>query len=72
MLHHQRSQKHGYAVDSTSLPSRDWKTLFLNANDLSNEGIIHTFQALSFFSVQFHPEACGGPARRTPSSSSAT
>ena len=29
-------------------------------------------QALSFFSVQFHPEACGGPARTTPSSSSAT
>ena len=27
------SQNHGYAVDSTSLPSRDWKTLFLNAID---------------------------------------
>ena len=53
------SQNHGYAVDSNSLPSRDWKTLFLNANDLSNEGIIHTSKP--FFSVQFHPEACGGP-----------
>lgn len=51
-------QNHGYAVDSESLPP-DWKTLFLNANDLSNEGIIHTSRP--FFSAQFHPEACGGP-----------
>ena len=51
-------QNHGYAVDSNSLPS-DWRSLFLNANDLSNEGIIHTSKP--FFSVQFHPEACGGP-----------
>jgi hypothetical protein len=52
------SQNHGYAVDSTTLPS-DWKPMFLNANDLSNEGIIHTTNP--FFSVQFHPEAFGGP-----------
>ena len=51
-------QNHGYAVDSESLPA-DWRTLFLNANDLSNEGIIHTSRP--FFSAQFHPEACGGP-----------
>jgi carbamoyl-phosphate synthase/aspartate carbamoyltransferase len=51
-------QNHGYAVDSDSLPS-NWKTLFLNANDHSNEGIIHTSRP--FFSAQFHPEACGGP-----------
>ena len=51
-------QNHGFAVDSDTLPS-DWKTLFLNANDLSNEGIIHSSKP--FFSVQFHPEACGGP-----------
>ena len=51
-------QNHGYAVDSDSLPA-DWRTLFLNANDLSNEGIIHTSRP--FFSAQFHPEACGGP-----------
>ena len=49
---------HGYAVDSDSLPT-EWKPLFLNANDLSNEGIIHTSKP--FFSVQFHPEACPGP-----------
>ena len=51
-------QNHGYAVDSDSLPE-NWKTLFLNANDMSNEGIIHTSKP--FFSAQFHPEACGGP-----------
>ena len=52
------SQNHGYAVDCASLPE-GWKSLFLNANDLSNEGIIHASKP--FFSVQFHPEACGGP-----------
>lgn len=52
-------QNHGFAVDSKSLPSL-WKPLFINANDLSNEGIIHTSKP--FFSVQFHPEASGGPA----------
>ena len=36
---------------------------FMNANDLSNEGIIHTSKP--FFSVQFHPEACGGPRDTT-------
>ena len=51
-------QNHGYAVDSESLPPQ-WRSLFINANDLSNEGIIHTSKP--FFSVQFHPEACGGP-----------
>ncbi|KAL3665461.1 hypothetical protein V7S43_009499 [Phytophthora oleae] len=51
-------QNHGYAVDSNSLPE-GWKTFFMNANDKSNEGIIHEHKP--FFSVQFHPEACGGP-----------
>uniref|UniRef100_A0A7S2ECQ3 Carbamoyl-phosphate synthase (glutamine-hydrolyzing) n=2 Tax=Trieres chinensis TaxID=1514140 RepID=A0A7S2ECQ3_TRICV len=51
-------QNHGFAVDADSLPD-GWKPLFLNANDLSNEGIIHTSKP--FFSVQFHPEASGGP-----------
>ena len=52
------AQNHGYAVDSSTLPP-EWRTFFLNANDFSNEGIIHTTKP--FFSVQFHPEACGGP-----------
>ncbi len=51
-------QNHGFAVDSKSLPS-EWKQLFMNANDLTNEGIVHINKP--FFSVQFHPEASGGP-----------
>lgn len=51
-------QNHGYAVDPASLPE-GWKPLFLNANDLTNEGIVHT--SMPWFSAQFHPEAAGGP-----------
>lgn len=51
-------QNHGYAVNSSTLPT-NWKPLFLNANDLTNEGIVHTNKPV--FSVQFHPEASGGP-----------
>ena len=51
-------QNHGFAVDAKSLPA-NWKPLFINANDLTNEGIVHTDKP--FFSVQFHPEASGGP-----------
>ncbi|RWS23975.1 CAD protein-like protein, partial [Leptotrombidium deliense] len=52
------SQNHGYAVDITSL-NDDWVALFTNANDKSNEGIIH--KSKPFFSVQFHPEHTAGP-----------
>eukprot|EP00467_Chlorarachnion_reptans_P021401 CAMPEP_0114505530 /NCGR_PEP_ID=MMETSP0109-20121206/10904_1 /TAXON_ID=29199 /ORGANISM="Chlorarachnion reptans, Strain CCCM449" /LENGTH=1462 /DNA_ID=CAMNT_0001683979 /DNA_START=76 /DNA_END=4464 /DNA_ORIENTATION=+ len=51
-------QNHGFAVDTKSLP-KDWRPFFVNANDNSNEGIIHTYKPIS--SVQFHPEAMGGP-----------
>lgn len=51
-------QNHGYAVDVLTLPP-DWQPLFVNANDFTNEGIIHAYKP--FFSVQFHPEAMGGP-----------
>mmetsp|Transcript_8103 Transcript_8103/g.9355 ORF Transcript_8103/g.9355 Transcript_8103/m.9355 type:complete len:1365 (-) Transcript_8103:22-4116(-) len=51
-------QNHGFAVDDDSL-TKHWKSLFINANDMSNEGIIH--DSKPFFSVQFHPEASGGP-----------
>jgi len=52
------SQNHGYAVDDNTLPD-DWKPLFTNVNDGTNEGIRH--REKPFFSVQFHPEAASGP-----------
>ncbi len=52
------SQNHGYAVDSSTL-SKEWKPLFVNLNDGSNEGIRHTGNP--WLSAQFHPEACSGP-----------
>ena len=52
------SQNHGYAVDGATL-GKDWRELFVNMNDGSNEGIRH--QTNPWFSSQFHPEACSGP-----------
>ena len=52
------SQNHGYAVDSATL-GNDWRELFVNMNDGSNEGIRHLSHP--WFSSQFHPEACSGP-----------
>lgn len=52
-------QNHGYAVDAKSLKA-NWTPFFINANDHSNEGIIHKWRPWS--SVQFHPEAMGGPS----------
>lgn len=52
------SQNHGYAVKVSTLPD-GWKEYFVNANDGSNEGIIHS--SLPYFSVQFHPESAPGP-----------
>ena len=52
------SQNHGYAVETSSLP--DFARLsFVNVNDETCEGIDYT--DIPAFSVQFHPEACGGP-----------
>ena len=52
------SQNHGYAVDAKTLGS-DWRELFVNMNDGSNEGIAH--RQNPWFTSQFHPEACSGP-----------
>ncbi|XP_064911474.1 multifunctional protein CAD isoform X2 [Columba livia] len=52
------AQNHGFAVEASSLPP-DWAPLFTNANDGSNEGLVH--QHKPFFSVQFHPEHRAGP-----------
>jgi carbamoyl-phosphate synthase small subunit len=50
------TQNHGFAV--SKIPS-GFKPWFINANDSTNEGIIH--KTLPFMSVQFHPEATPGP-----------
>ena len=52
------SQNHGYAVESETLPDYA-KLSFVNANDNTCEGV--TYTDIPAFSVQFHPEACGGP-----------
>lgn len=53
------SQNHGYAVVSGSIDSKTAKELFVNVNDGTCEGI--RYLDCPAFSVQFHPEACGGP-----------
>lgn len=50
------TQNHGFAVGTLPLNFEPW---FTNANDGSNEGIMHVSQP--FMSVQFHPEAHPGP-----------
>ncbi|KAJ1722954.1 Multifunctional pyrimidine synthesis protein CAD [Coemansia erecta] len=52
------SQNHGYALDDSKMPA-GWDRYYVNANDGSNEGIRHL--SMPFRSVQFHPEAKGGP-----------
>ena len=52
------SQNHGYAVDPLRL-SDDWEPSYINLNDGTCEGIAH--KSKPFSSVQFHPEASGGP-----------
>ena len=52
------TQNHGFTVDEKKLPY-GFKRWFYNANDNTNEGLIH--EKLPFFSVQFHPEATPGP-----------
>lgn len=53
------SQNHGYAVVGESVDKKVARELFVNGNDATNEGLRY-FDAPAF-SVQFHPEACGGP-----------
>ena len=53
------SQNHGYAVVSGSLPQTAGYISHINANDGTCEGIKYT--NIPAFSVQFHPEAAGGP-----------
>ena len=53
------SQNHGYAVISSSIPEDIGYVSHKNANDGTCEGI--KYKAFPCFTVQFHPEACGGP-----------
>jgi carbamoyl-phosphate synthase small subunit len=53
------SQNHGYAVLSESIDKKIADEWFVNVNDNTNEGIIYKDAPVR--SVQFHPEACGGP-----------
>ncbi len=50
------TQNHGFAVGKIPEGFKPW---FTNANDRSNEGLMH--EKLPFMSVQFHPEANPGP-----------
>lgn len=50
------TQNHGFEVNEIPKGFKAW---FTNANDGSNEGLIH--EKLPFMSVQFHPESTPGP-----------
>ena len=52
------SQNHGYAVVSESL--KNGVVRYIQANDKTCEGV--DYPEARAFSVQFHPEACAGPA----------
>ncbi|NWI87358.1 CPSM synthase, partial [Pitta sordida] len=52
------AQNHGYAIHSSTLPP-GWKPLFVNANDQTNEGIMHETRPI--FTAQFYPDANPGP-----------
>lgn len=49
------TQNHGFAIGKIPKGFKPW---FVNANDGTNEGIIH--EKLPFMSVQFHPESSPG------------
>ena len=53
------SQNHGYAVVGDTVPAAMGRVSHLNANDQTCEGVVYT--AWDCFTVQFHPEASGGP-----------
>jgi carbamoyl-phosphate synthase small subunit len=50
------TQNHGFSVKKIPNGFKEW---FYNANDNTNEGIIH--KSLPFMSAQFHPESSPGP-----------
>ena len=52
------SQNHGYAVNADSLPENA-ELSWVNVNDGTCEGV--SYKNAPVYTVQFHPEACGGP-----------
>ena len=53
------SQNHGYAVVGDSVDASVAEISAVNANDNTVEGL--RYKNFDCFTVQFHPEACGGP-----------
>lgn len=53
------TQNHGYVVADRTVPEDVAEISFRNANDASTEGL--HYLGKNVFTVQFHPEACGGP-----------
>ncbi|MHA1729543.1 MAG: glutamine-hydrolyzing carbamoyl-phosphate synthase small subunit [Promethearchaeota archaeon] len=52
-------QNHGYAIKlNETIKSAGFKSLFINLEDQTNEGIFHEKKPI--FGVQFYPEACAG------------
>ncbi len=56
---HITAQNHGYAVDAESLQGSGLKVSHINLNDGTVEGMMH--ETLPIMTIQFHPEASGGP-----------
>ena len=53
------SQNHGYAVVGDSIDPAIGQMSYWNVNDKTCEGV--SYQNGLVYTVQFHPEACGGP-----------
>ena len=53
------SQNHGYALEKESLSKTELRPWFINADDGTIEGVIHSHKPC--MAVQFHPEATPGP-----------
>lgn len=54
------SQNHGYTVKQESVEGKAVSVSYINVNDKSIEGLVHTTLPIS--TVQFHPEAHPGPS----------
>ena len=56
---HITAQNHGYAVDADSIAGSGLQVSHINLNDGTVEGMMH--ERLPIMTIQFHPEASGGP-----------